>query len=62
MIKSIQVVKDKLKVIAKEKNMEFNSVMRFYMYDRFVERLSKSEYKNNFYFKRWFLFKHIIWN
>jgi len=33
MIKSIQAVKDKLKIIAKEKNMEFNSVMRFYMYD-----------------------------
>lgn len=51
MIKSIQAVKDKLKVIAKEKNMEFNSVMRFYMYDRFIERLSRSKYKNNFILK-----------
>ncbi len=51
MIKSIQAVKDKLKVIAKEKNMEFNSVMRFYMYDRFIERLSKSKYNNNFILK-----------
>ncbi len=51
MIKSIQAVKDKLKIIAKEKNMEFNTVMRFYMYDRFIDRLSRSEYKNNFILK-----------
>ena len=51
MIKSIQAVKDKLRVIAKEKNMEFNSVMRFYMYDRFIDRLSKSKYKDNFILK-----------
>ena len=51
MIKSIQAIKDKLKVIAKEKNMEFNTVMRFYMYDRFIERLSRSKYKNNFILK-----------
>lgn len=51
MIKSIQAIKDKLKVIVKEKNMEFNTVMRFYMYDRFIERLSKSKYKNNFILK-----------
>ena len=51
MIKSIQAVKDKLKIVAKEKNMEFNSVMRFYMYDRFIERLSRSKYRNNFILK-----------
>lgn len=51
MIKSIQAVKDKLKVVAKEKNMEFNSIMRFYMYDRFIDRLSRSKYKNNFILK-----------
>lgn len=51
MIKSIQAVKDKLRVVAKEKNMEFNSVMRFYMYDRFIERLSRSKYKDNFILK-----------
>lgn len=51
MIKSIQAVKDKLKIVAKEKGMEFNSVMRFYMYDRFIERLSRSKYKDNFILK-----------
>ena len=51
MIKSIQAVKDRLKVVAREKNMEFNSVMRFYMYDRFIDRLSRSKYKDNFILK-----------
>ena len=46
-----QVVKDKLKNVSREKNADFNSVMRFYMYDRFVERLSKSKYKDNFILK-----------
>lgn len=51
MSNSAQTVKDKLKNISREKNVDFNSVMRFYMYDRFVERLSKSKYKDNFILK-----------
>lgn len=48
---SAQAVKEKLKNVSREKNADFNSVMRFYMYDRFVERLSKSKYKDNFILK-----------
>jgi predicted nucleotidyltransferase component of viral defense system len=51
MSNSAQSVKDKLKNISREKNVDFNSAMRFYMYDRFVERLSKSKYKDNFILK-----------
>lgn len=51
MSNSSQAVKDKLKNISREKNVDFNSVMRFYMCDRFVERLSKSKYKDNFILK-----------
>lgn len=51
MSNSVQAVKDKLKNVSREKNVDFNSVMRFYMYDRFVERLSKSKYKDNFVLK-----------
>ena len=51
MSSSAQAVKDKLKNVSREKNVDFNSVMRFYMYDRFVERLSKSKYKDNFILK-----------
>ena len=51
MSNSAQAVKDKLKNFSKDKNVDFNSVMRFYMYDRFIERLSKSKYKDNFILK-----------
>ena len=46
-----QAIKSKLRNISKEKNVDFNSIMRFYMYDRFIERLSKSKYKDNFVLK-----------
>ena len=52
--------KDKLKNISKNKNVDFNSVMRFYMYDRFVERLSKSKYKDNFILKGGFYLSNLF--
>ena len=45
----VQKLKDKLKNISREKNVDFNSIMRLYMYERFIERLSKS--KDNFILK-----------
>ncbi len=44
-------LKDKLKNISKTKNLDFNTLLRLYMYDRFIERLSISKYKNNFILK-----------
>lgn len=44
-------LKAKLKNIAKEKNIKFNTLLRLYMYDRFLERLSKSKYRDNFVLK-----------
>lgn len=44
-------LKDKLKNISKEKNVDFNTLLRLYMYDRFIERLSVSKHKNNFILK-----------
>ena len=44
-------LKDRLKNISKEKNVDFNTLLRLYMYDRFIERLSQSKYKNNFILK-----------
>ena len=55
-----QSVKDKLKNISKEKNVDFNSVLRFYMYDRFIERLAKSKYKENFILKGGFYLSNIF--
>lgn len=57
---SAQATKDKLKNIAKEKNVDFNSIMRFYMYDRFIERLSKSKYKDNFILKGGFYLSNLF--
>ncbi|MBQ4263223.1 MAG: nucleotidyl transferase AbiEii/AbiGii toxin family protein [Bacilli bacterium] len=44
-------VKDKLKNIARKRNLDFNTLLRLYMYDRFIERLAESEYKDNFILK-----------
>ncbi len=44
-------LKDKLKNISKQRNVDFNTLLRFYMYDRFIERLSISKYKDNFILK-----------
>ena len=60
MSNSAQAVKDKLKNVSKEKNVDFNSVMRFYMYDRFVERLSKSKYRDNFILKGGFYLSNLF--
>ncbi len=43
-------LKAKLKNISK-KNVDFNTLLRLYMYDRFIERLSVSKYKDNFILK-----------
>lgn len=48
---SAQAVKDKLRNISNEKNINFNVVLKFYMYDRFIERLAKSKYRDNFVLK-----------
>lgn len=34
-------LKDKLRNVSKKKNVDFNTLIRLYMYDRFIERLSK---------------------
>ena len=44
-------IKDKLKNIAVKRNLDFNTLLRFYMYDRFIERLAVSKYRDNFILK-----------
>ena len=53
-------LKDKLKKISKEKNVDFNTLLRLYMYDRFLERLSKSKYRDNFVLKGGFYLSTIF--
>lgn len=43
--------KDKLSNIARNKEVEYNFVLRFFMYNRFIERLSQSKYCDNFILK-----------
>lgn len=47
----IQSLKDRIRKKASEKNVEFNIMMIFYIYDRFIARLSKSLYRDNFVLK-----------
>lgn len=44
-------VKDKLKNIAVKRNLDFNTLLRLYMYDRFIERLAVSKYRDKFILK-----------
>lgn len=44
-------VKDKLKNIAIKRNLDFNTLLRLYLYDRFIERLAVSKYRDNFILK-----------
>lgn len=41
-------LKDKLRNLSHKKNVDFNTLLRLYMYDRFIKRLSISKYKDNF--------------
>lgn len=51
MIKNIQSLMDKSKNFAKEKDLSVQEVLQNYMFERFLERLSKSEYNENFIIK-----------
>lgn len=44
-------IKDKLKNITTKRNLDFNTLLRLYMYDRFIERLAVSRYRDNFILK-----------
>ncbi|MBE6147803.1 MAG: nucleotidyl transferase AbiEii/AbiGii toxin family protein [Firmicutes bacterium] len=44
-------LKSKLKNLSIEKNVDFNTLLRLYMYDRFIKRLSISDYRDNFILK-----------
>lgn len=52
MTKSIeQSIKDKVKTISKEQNRQFGEVWQAVILERFLVRVSQSEYKNQFIFK-----------
>ena len=51
MIKNIQSLMDKSKNFAKDNEISVQEVLQNYMFERFLERLSKSEYNEKFIIK-----------
>ena len=51
MIKNIQSLMDKSKNFARKNGLSVQEVLQNYMFERFLERLSKSRYKENFIIK-----------
>lgn len=60
MIKNVQSLIDKSKNVAKENNLSVGQVLQHYMFERFLERLSKSEYVDKFIIKGGLLLSSII--
>lgn len=60
MITNIQSLKDKAKNCAKHNNLSVGQVLQNYMFERFLERLSKSQYSNKFIIKGGLLLSSIM--
>ena len=60
MIKYVQSLKDRANNFAKENNLTVQQVLQNYMFERFLERLSFSEYKENLIIKGGLLLSSII--
>lgn len=60
MIKNVKSLKDQAKNIAKENNISIQQVLQNYMFERILERLSKSKYKKNFIIKGGLLLSSIM--
>ncbi len=57
---NIESVKGKIRYFAKENNLSTQEVLQMYFFERFLERLSKSEYKKNFVIKGGLLISSLI--
>ena len=60
MIKSVQSLKDRANNFAKENNLTVQQVLQNYMFERFLERLSFSQYKEKLIIKGGVLLSSII--
>lgn len=60
MIKNAKSLKDQAKNIAKENDISIQQVLQNYMFERILERLSKSRYKENFIIKGGLLLSSIM--
>lgn len=62
MIKNIQSLMDKSKNFAKDNELSVQEVLQNYMFERFLERLSKSEYNEKFIIKGRIFIIFYNWN
>ena len=60
MIKNATQLKAKIKNFAKEKNMDSRTVLQEYVLERFIVRISKSKYKNDFILKGGMLISSMV--
>lgn len=60
MITNIQSLRDKAKNCAKQNNLSVQHVLQNYMFERFLERLSKSQYSDKFIIKGGLLLSSIM--
>lgn len=51
MIKNIQAFKDKVRKLSKESGLSHNQIIQNFMFEKFLDRLSISSYKDNFIIK-----------
>ena len=57
---NIESIKGKIRSMAEKKNLKSQEVLQIYFFERFLERISKSKYKNNFVIKGGFLISSLI--
>ena len=60
MIKNATQLKAKIKNFAKKKNMDSRTVLQEYVLERFIDRISKSKYKNDFILKGGMLISSMV--
>lgn len=60
MIKNATQLKAKIKNFAKEKNIDSRTVLQEYVLERFIDRISKSKYKNDFILKGGMLISSMV--
>lgn len=57
---NIESIKGRIRSLAEKKNLKSQEVLQIYFFERFLYRLSKSQYKNNFVIKGGFLISSLI--
>ena len=57
---NIESIKGQIRSLAEKKNLKSQEVLQIYFFERFLDRLSKSQYKNNFVIKGGFLISSLI--